>query len=350
MQLSNALLNIQRLEKHREKYYEIKDPSIVKVSDSQYIMYASIGNSLNQEWIVGRFESSHPSALWRELEPVVFENLSGPQLCAPAVTFTSGSGFEMYIQTACFEENGQIVLATSQDGQHFTGYPQPVVTREHVNQTDNPVVGVYDVGVSEVMQENEELICMLYSGYRAVGSGDIYVSYKKKNSQQLSWSRGERLISQEDVPFHNNPNYEHFEWGLEGAKLIQLAPDCFVIIGVCFMPKPKEFLGNRQRVFFAASQSLHGPFIPLGFPFMPTDSEFKQGENGHPDTLIEGQTLWTIYQERYGDGKPWHLRVASFDLPKLETFIKQQLLSAQPEYLRHTPKEPETYHFSYANV
>lgn len=353
MQLTNNLVQIKRLEKHLDKHYEIKDPSVVQVADSSYMMYASIGNSLTQTWLVGRFVASHPTAEWQELEPVSFTNLSGPQLCAPAVTFSVVDGspmWEMYIQTACFEEDGRIVYATSTDGQRFEGQPQPLVTKSDVTQDTIPVVGVYDVGVSEVKLPDKELLCMMYSAYRKVGCGDIYVSYKDKHDRNANWTKGERVIAQEDVPFHNRPDYEHFEWGLEGAKLLQLSDDCFVIIGVCFMPKPAHFLGTRQRVFMAAASSIHGPFKPLGLPFVPMSSVHQTGENGHPDTLIEGNKLWVIYQERTGDGQPWHLRTAAFDLPALEQFVTNELNTPAAEVATmDLTKEPETYHFMYGS-
>lgn len=352
MQLHNTLLSIKRLEKHQAHHYEIKDPSVVQMADGRYMMFASVGNSVTQTWLVGRFIADHPAGEWQELEPVEFTNLAGPQLCAPAVTYQIIDGlpqWEMYIQTACFEEDGRIVYATSTDGQTFIGHPQPLVTREDVAPTNHPVVGVYDVGVSEIKLEDQELICMLYSGYRKVGCGDIYASYKKKHDTTASWSKGQRLIAQEEVPFHNRPDYEHFEWGLEGAKLIQVADDCFLIIGVCFMPKPDGFLGTRQRVFMAAATSLNGPFQPIGLPFLPVSVNNQTGENGHPDTLIEGETLWVIYQERTGDGRPWHLRTAAFNLPALELFMRNRLVQAEtPLTAAQAPLAPEAYHFNYA--
>lgn len=351
MQLSNSLLAIKRLDKHLANHYEIKDPSVVQIADGSYVMYASIGNSITQQWLVGRFSAQHLTDEWQELEPVEFVDLSGPQLCAPAVTYQAHNGhqhWEMYIQTACFEEGGQIVFATSEDGQHFYGQPTPLVTKDNLHST-SPVVGVYDVGISEIRLNNQEMLCMLYSGYRKVGCGDIYASYKSKLDPSSLWSPGERLIAQEDVPFHNHPDYEFFEWGLEGAKLLQLAEDCYLIIGVCFMPKPNTFLGQRQRVFMAAANSLSGPFQPIGFPFAPIYNEAHSGENGHPDTVLEPDKIWVIYQERLGNGKPWHLRIACLDRANMQAFITGKLATSFPNTLPLSIT-PDSYHFNYAAV
>ena len=113
------LAEVVRLPGHRDRLPEIKDPSVVRLPDGTFVMFASVGRSQGQEWIVGRFAADHARGPWRELEPVRFHGLSGPQLCAPAVTREERGGrppWTMYIQTACFEEGGVIALATSDDG------------------------------------------------------------------------------------------------------------------------------------------------------------------------------------------------------------------------------------------
>ncbi len=358
----NTLLNIQRLPHLLDEYYEIKDPSIIQIADHAFMMYASIGNSRHQQWLVGCFEANNPHGPWQEVEPVTFEHLSGPQLCAPAVTYENVDGqpiWTMYIQTACFEENGVIAVATSTDGHHFVGQPQPLATKEQIVESPAPIVGVYDVAVSEIKQNQEELLCMVYSGYRRIGCGDIFMTTKRKGEE--TWTTPECLLSQEAVPFHNRPDYEHFEWGLEGAKIVQLADDCFLMIGVCFLPKPQQYLGTRQRVFFAAASSISGPFVPVGLPFVPQENEWKTGENGHPDTLIIDDTLHVMYQERFGEGHPWHLRSAEFELPKLELFLRKALhqqteVEATPAATIATYNNEQhdfdykQYHFAYATA
>jgi hypothetical protein len=335
--IASAELPMMRLPKHLQRHYEIKDPSVVMIAPDKFMMFASIGNSQRQEWLVGRFEASSLQGPWIELEPVKFVNLSGPQLCAPAVTYDPAKAeapWEMYIQTACFEADGIIALATSKDGETFHGVPTVLASRETVANPPAPVIGVYDVGVSEVKQGDEELLCMLYSGYRRVGCGDLFLSTRRKNDPTAQWSTGECLLAQEAVPFHNSPDYEHFEWGLEGAKLIQLADDSFLLIGVCFLPLPHEYLGTRQRVFLAAAKSINGPFVPMGTPFLPVAVEsgeaaqekaIRRGENGHPDTLIIDNQLWVIYQERSGNGQPWYLRYAVYEMDHVKTEVERFL-------------------------
>lgn len=353
MQKKNILLKINRLPQHQNQHYEIKDPSVVKINDGSYVMYASIGNSIEQTWLVGRFIANNLLDEWQEIEPVIFHNLAGPQLCAPAVMYENINGqnlWTMYIQTACFEADGIIAFATSNDGQNFYGQPHPLASRETIVNSPSPVIGVYDAGISEIKYQGEDLLCLLYSGYRRIGCGDLYLSTKRKNEEQ--WSAGKCIISQEDIPFHNRPDDEFFEWGLEGAKLVQLADDCLMMIGVCFLPLPNGALGTRQRVFLAVADNINGPYKPVGTPFAPQKNDGKSGENGHPDTLVNDEELVVIYQERLGNGQPWHLRAAAFNINWMQDFLRIRLkeLSANKNTDTLMTSKAAQYYFSHPSA
>lgn len=319
----NDLLEVRRLKEHQEIYPEIKDPSVVALPNGTYLMYASVGRSSDQQWIIGRFESSHPKGLWQEIAPAKIIGVAGPQMCAPAVRHEKDTWI-MYVQTACFEENGVIVEAHSDDGEIFKAENASVITKDHVKKGQQLVVGVYDAGISEVNINGETGDVLVFSGYRKVGSGDLYAAYKKK--AEHVWGPAHLVLTQEEVAFHNKPGSEHFEWGLEGGKIIQVSEKCFLLIAVCFLPLPKGSEGKRQRVFFAASTSIYGPFIPLGMPFQPQKYETGSGEHGHPDTILLGNELWIIFQERKGDGHPWHLRYGVIDFQKLGSHAEQTLM------------------------
>lgn len=322
---NNHTLEIVRLPTHTAAYYEIKDPSIVKKKNGDYLMFASIGNSEFQQWQIGRFIASQVQGPWQELSPVTFTNLSGPQVCAPAVRYedtTEGELWTMYVQSCCFETDGYIALATSQDGQHFTAAEQPLLTREMLGQHREDVIGLYDAGISQVTVNNQPMHCLVFSGYRRVGCGDVYMTYAPIDTEIPSWAPPQRILSQEEVPFHNHPDYEWFEWGLEGAQIIQLIDQSYLMFGVCFLPKPDGHLGTRQRVFMAHAKSLLGPFVPLTTPLDPQPQEKGTGENGHPDAVMNGNTLNLIYQERSGQGQPWYLRHAQFDLQYLTSYTQ----------------------------
>jgi hypothetical protein len=342
--MASRLLNVIRDEKVSASHPEIKDPDLVRLPDGGWMMLASVGSSVSQQWLVGRFAADVLTGPWQELEPVQFHGLSGPELCAPSTICrreAEGVRWRMYIQTACFSPGGEIVSAESSDGQNFYPSTDLLVTKDSITG-DRTMVGVYDVGVTDITIGGAPYECVAFSGYRRVGSGDLFAALRSKLAPESGWTTPACILRQEAVPFHNRPDYEHHEWGLEGAKILQISETCYLLVGVCFLEKDNSFLGTRQRVFFAGSRTPTGPFTPIGTAIEP----FVTGENGHPDALIEDGQLVLIYQERLGDGQPWHLRHTEFDIASLGTKIAEAC-GASPleegaplEEIRGVPVEP----------
>ena len=296
-------------------YLEMKDPSVIRMADGSYQMYCSLGTSVTQQWVVGRFEAQHPGGPWQELPHAEIENVAGAEVCAPAVVLSQKDGkplFEMYVQTTCFSPDGVIAYATSEDGQHFTGADKPAMTCADLTAEDQKhIMSLYDVGMSDFDMGDKTYECMVFSGYRRIGCGDVFMSLREKPADAatpVAWSQPQLVLKQEDVPFHNKPDNDNFEWGLEGVKIDKLADDAYLMTGVCFLDQPNEARGTRQRVFFAAAQKPEGPSVPLRTPIAPTVYPEGKGENGHPDTVDMGDALGFLYQERAGEGMPWHLR------------------------------------------
>ncbi len=330
--LTTSKLPLTRLAAHEKQYPELKDPCIIKLpGDMGYMLYASIGTSVTQQWVVGRFHADTLAGPWQEGAPVHFTNLTGPQLCAPAL-HVEGNVIHMYIQTGCFEENTTIVHATSTDGEHFTADPNALITKDSTVDTKHPIIGVYDAGISSISLEGVETRCMVYSAYRKIGCGDMYVTLQDPTTK--TWMRPHSILDQEHMPYHNDPDSSHFEWGLEGGKIDQLADNLYLLIGVCFLPKPEGSEGRRQRIFIAASRSVLGPFVPVGLPFAPTTT---RGEIGHPDTIVNDTQFTVVYQERYGNGKQWYLRVADLSKAAL-TVIAESTLRKKERLQRRTHK------------
>lgn len=307
-------LKIFRILEHEYLYPEIKDPSVVKVGSGSYMMFASIGNSLTQRWTVGRFIAVHPQGPWTELSPVIFSGINGRELCAPAVSYkkrTDGGMWTMYIQTSCFSEGGTIVKAESFDGYRFYGTMDPVVNGRW-RCGDANIVGVYDAGISEISYRGDMIECLVFSGYRKIGCGDLYMTTRLTNSES-GWMKPVRILAQEDVPFHNKPGAAVFEWGLEGAKVIGMGQNRYLLIGVCFLNRSEHYAGSKQRIMIAYSDNPYGPYIPAGTLIDPQPNSSGTGENGHPDTILADGSLWIVYQEREGLHSPWYLRSVRFD-------------------------------------
>ncbi len=327
-------------------YLEMKDPSVIREKDGSYSMYCSLGTSTTQQWVVGRFRADHPGGPWQELPCAKIEGVDGREVCAPAMMIAEKDGkplYQMYVQTTCFHPDGVIALATSEDGEHFTGTPEPAATRDDLKPEDRVnVMSLYDVGMSDVDIGGKVHECMVYSGYRRIGCGDVYMSLREKpeNGAQTPWSVPTLVLKQEDVPFHNRPDKDNFEWGLEGVKIDKLADGAFLMTGVCFLDLPRDAIGTRQRVFFAAADNPQGPWVPMRTPVEPTQYPEGKGENGHPDTIDLGDKVGLLYQERAGDGMPWHFRYTEYQKDDLIAEVRQALSpqGKQPALRAGAPK------------
>jgi len=318
-------LQISRIPELAAKHPAIKDPCVVKMSDGNYLMFASVGSSVTEEWIVGRFAASDPFGQWQELEPADLIGVSGPEVCAPAVNFNqmNSKPWNMYIQTKCFGPEGYIAIAESYDGKTFHVNQTASVDTSIIPMPLSPIVGIYDAGISEITWEGIEYETLVFSGYRQVGSGDVYVTMRPKTFQNIaSWLPAKMILKQEAVPFHNHPSRPDFEWGLEGAKIIKLTENLFLLTGVCFLPTGLR--GSRQRVFWGLSTRPDGEYIPWTLPLHQSFSNFP-GEYGHPDIWVENQHLMMTYQMHQSWSSPWQLGIASFSLYDVVDTAKQFL-------------------------
>ena len=291
--------------------FQIKDPSVVRMADGTFLMYATVFTR-KEHYRIGRFEAKHPRGPWHELSRIRHD-IAGSEVCAPSMRLRERDDerlWTMYVQTACFQENGRIEKAVSSDGVHFLCALAAVMSVADVPAfPESALAGLYDVSVSDIRWKGVDYECMVFSGYRRVGCGDLYLSMRVKADAETKWQKPRLLLRQEDVPFHNRPDSPNFEWGLEGAKLIQVSDDFFAVVGVCFLDKGPEHRGSRQRVFMAGGSSPMHPFRLMTLPIEPIPA---QGENGHPDTIDMGNSIGLLYQERDGDGKPWYLRYREY--------------------------------------
>src|SRR5690606_7255493 len=183
----------------------------------------------------------------------------------------------------CFREGGAIHHAVSHDGIHFKASEKPIITPDMFPE-EHTITGIYDVSITDAFLNGTACECMTYTGIRAVGDGDVYLSMRPKSSGSLNdWSAPLRIIRQEDVLSHNQHELHEREWCLEGMNLVQISKEMTLAVGVCFLPQGKP--GSRQRVVMLAAKSPLGPYAEIGTPFNPGLYGSEEGENGHPDVL-----------------------------------------------------------------
>ncbi len=314
----------------RQHQFEIKDPSVARQDDGTYIMYATVfGPAIGVGDNIGRFHAQNLKGPWTPLKPARIHGVEGPEICAPQIICAKHNGnplWLMYVQTSCFSEDGMIVQATSENGIDFYATAQPPMTRQNLAPPHaDKTVSLYDVSVSDINDRGIPSECMVFSAYRKIGSGDIFMSVRKKGEE--FWPPAQLILKQEDVSFHNHPESPDFEWGLEGAKIMQVDDHCFMLFGVCFLDQDKASIGKRQRVFIAGANTIDGPYTPLEMPIQPTRYRAGKGENGHPDVIDLGDRFGILYQERAGNTAPWHLRYTEMEKKDLKTLVQKHIPS-----------------------
>lgn len=342
---------LDRLPGEELSHPEQKDPSFIErvpedhLNDPavpyRYIGYTSSGRSADQQWKVARYGTNDLKGPWQELESPTLEELSGPQLCAPAMSYEFQDGkprYRLYIQTACFEPGGVIMEADSADGVTFRGRPEPLVTKDSM-RPKRPIIGVYDPSYSQVRVDGRMHDCLTFTGLTKMNPrwphqamGDIYLMLRERGVPGARWSEPKLALEMRDISFHNQPEQADegecvYEWCPEGTQVIGLGGDRYLMIGVCFLPKGEGCDGERQRVFFAAADDINGPFVAFARPFEPVDAK---GENGHPDTVVDwdNQVLEVILQERGrrlrdGNEAPWGLRHGRVELERLKPLMDE---------------------------
>jgi hypothetical protein len=159
--------------------------------------------------------------------------------------------------------------------------------------------GLYDPDAAEVDGSRY----LTYAAMSTVGQPDLFLARSTTGSWDGPFERCGRILGHAEVADHNQIDDDDYEWGLEGPQLTQLPDGRVLLTAVCFLAgRPR---GTRQRLFLAVSDGPLGPYEVLG-PGIPT-----RGENGHGTSVVAGESLHIVYQERAGEGRRWHIRWAT---------------------------------------
>lgn len=308
--------------------WELKDPSIIRLENGHYRLYASVGTSITQTWMIGMFEAESLTAPWHFVGRANID-LEGERVCAPALVYDRqfDHRFVLDVQSECFMLPGRdcaIYRAYSSDGHTFTKDNNPLVSTAHMQQVGYDVIGVYDAGTSIVKDDDLTREVVLFSAYRRDHEspdprlfGDIYMIHRSLNQVNSAWSSPQLVISQDHVPFHNRPFTQGAEWGVEGAKVIQLSEENYLWVFVSFL----DGYHMRQRVTWATSRSLHDKPIIMGVTYPAKENQ----ENGHSDIFVQENQVIEIRQQREGKDGKWYLVGSSYD----KNQVNQYCLAAQ---------------------
>ncbi len=347
---------------------EFKDPCIYALEDGTFRMCASRGHvhptaqdHRSEQWDIGLFAAENFDGPWQEIGPLHIAwpenpcgfNLVPHEACAPAITCRTIGGaaqYDLYVQSGCFQPDSAILHGTSNDGLHYNIAPEPLISVQDMRERGFDLQGLYDASVSEVREGRKTYEYLTFSGYQTghgIGRGDIYsLRREKRHGTYGAWYKDsiqcllthDQMAEAGGAKLHNQIGQDDYEWGLEGAKITQLADRRYMMVGVCFLPAEVAPRGSRQRVFMAAASSPNGPYHPVGLPFEP----HGPGENGHPDAVCVGEhKVGFLYQQRLRtaedrDGQ-WHLCSAQIPREELLSLVEQTLKAHESAAIGNPP-------------
>jgi hypothetical protein len=291
------------------RYPDVKDPS--PTFDGR--LWHLFGTGCGVPGGVQILHSTAPSldGPWTECEPsrlLGVDHIRFPS--APGVTYDPGDGrLHLFLQQDFNILGGVIEHLVSDDG--GCTFRRSDTALDSV--PGSAEAGVYDPDPAEV----DGVKYLTYSAMSVVGQPDIYLARSVSGSWSGPWARLGPILGHEDVAFHNQIGEDDYEWGLEGPQLCALPDGTVLLTAVCFLSdRPR---GERQRLLLAAAPDPLGPYELLG----PLVEPVGAGENGHGSSVVVGDDLHVVYQERSGPDMRWHYRHSVASLAELHARVEE---------------------------
>lgn len=283
---------------------DVKDPCPVFDGHLWHI-FGSGGSTTSETWLIYHATAPGIEGPWTE-QPTIDLGLNGSGVAAPGVLFADGL-FRMFIQTEFMKAGGRIEYLTSPDGFDWT----------HVNTALESMPGTSEHGVYDPHPAAIGGAC--YLAYSGMPEGwppkpDVYLAKSLSGSWEGPWVRLGSILDHEDVAHHHNRrDSEDYEWGIEGAQLVELPDGKVLLNATSFLPNGAR--GTRQRVFFAVADHVQGPYSSLGPVLEPAGF----GENGHATAVLDGDKIVLCYQARLeSTGHRWRYGLAKFPARRFE--------------------------------
>lgn len=301
------------------QFPDIKDPCPV-FDGNKWHIYGSAGTVVTEKWQIYHATATSLEGPWTEETPAHMA-LVGDRVAAPGVVYDEKERmFHMFVQTDFMRPNGTIEHLLSSDGNRFNNFG--TILR---SIPDSKEAGIYDphpaiIGgkkyfVYSAMETAKQLSA---DSPFSIAFPEIYLAKSTSDSWYGPWERVGKILGHEEVPFHNQLDNPHYEWGLEGAQLVELPNGKVLLNAVCFLPEGTW--GTRQRVFFAIADSVEGPYKAIGPVLNPIDNSWESGENGHATGVVVDDTLRLFYQARPvgQEYNSWRYGMAVFNVQDIE--------------------------------
>jgi hypothetical protein len=310
------------------KYKDLKDPCPV-FDGSKWHIYGSGGNVRTEVWQILHATSPSIEGPWTPEPSVQLNGVTGEHVAAPGVIFDdSDKTFHMFVQTDFLAIGGGIEYLTSTDGSTFNRMGlvlSPILDTEEA--------GLYDPHPAVIKGKKY----LSYSGTprvtkfenKFISQPDIFLAESITESWEGPWVRRGKILDHKEIEaHHNHREHPEYEWGIEGPQLIDLDNDLVLLNATCFLSHGR--FGTRQRVFFAISYSITGPYKTLGPIIDPQfGPAWETGENGHAAGFLHEERLQLFYQARSGDHvldpteNNWRYGRAIFNVSYLSDFLRK---------------------------
>jgi hypothetical protein len=277
-----------RLGRHR--YLELKDPCPVYDGTSWHLF--GTGVTAPDSFEVFHAVADRLTGPW-EFQPPVPVPFAGSCVAAPGAVADKGR-LHLFLQTEYNVLGGRVEHLVSADGGSSFEPSGTVLTS--APEVGEP--GVYDPHPALLGQRPH----LVYSAFSVVGEPDVHLAVA--DGWDGPWERLGPVLRHEEVEFHNQRSHDDYEWGLEGAQLLQLPGGRVLLNGVCFLTG--ELRGTRQRVFFATADDPLGPYAVSD----PVLDPLEPGENGHSTAVLDGEDLVLFFQERSLRDPLWRIGLA----------------------------------------
>jgi hypothetical protein len=284
-------------------FHDVKDPCPV-FNGREWHLFGSGGSTISESWLIYHATAPALEGPWTE-QPAINLGLSGSGVAAPGVLFSDGL-FRMFIQTEFMKEGGTVEYLTSNDG----------FVWEHVGAALHSIPGTSEHGIYDPHPAVVGGTCyIVYSGMPAgwPPKPDIYLAKSVTGTWEGPWLRLGRILDHQSIAEHHNQHDDDdYEWGIEGAQLVELPDGRVLLNATSFLPTGAR--GSRQRVFFALAEDVTGPYRTCGPVLEPS----SVGENGHSTALLEGNDLILCYQTRLeSTGRRWRYGLASVSTDRI---------------------------------
>ena len=293
---------------------DVKDPCPV-FDGTTWHLYGSGGTVVTETWAVYHATAPALEGPWVQ-QPLIHLPVEGSGVAAPGVIFDDGM-MHMFIQTEFMRLGGRCEHLTSRDGFDWTWRATAFAAVPGTGEE-----GIYDPHPAVVGGRKY----LVYSGMPLTAGApqpDVYLTESESGTWFGPWRRLGKILDHDDIAHHNTRADPDYEWGLEGAQLVELADGRVMLNATCFLPSGER--GSRQRVFFAIAPRVTGPFCSLG----PVLDPAEPGENGHSTVMVSGNELTLFYQSRLrATGNLWRYGVIRATLEPLEPLEQAEVPGA----------------------